>query len=172
LPTEVGLDLDLSTAVAAQARQSAAPTEALVQWDDDRRPAQTGQQRTDAAPPREPTPVEPAAAEPAGAGPRASDEAVLASADPQPPATVPHKVPGPGAFPEENLTQTPTEMSIDIDVGATTDFASTVGRAALRVTSAERTEAGRAKGAASALDLQLDLNQPELNSKQRVQRSA
>jgi hypothetical protein len=174
LPTEVGLDLDLSSVLAAQARQSGAPTEALVQWDDDRRPAQTGQQRTDAAPPRERTPVEPAPAEPAGASPLASD-AVLAAAEPEPPAAVPHKVPGPGAFPEENLTQTPTEVSIDIDVGSTTDFASTVGRPALRVTSAERSEAGRAKGAASALepiDLQLDLDQPELNSKQRRQRSA
>jgi hypothetical protein len=171
LRTEVGLDLDLSSVVAATTPERAATLDARLQSDGDLRPAQREHQRAEAASPDEPAAVQQAPAEAADSR-SPPVEAAMTAADAEPAAASAH---GPAAFPDENLTQTPTEVLIDIDVGATTDFATTVTRAALRVPSAQRAEAARGKGAPAPLepiDLQLDLTQPELASKKRQQRSA
>ena len=57
---------------------------------------------------------------------------------------------------DDQLTQTPTEVSIDIDVGTATDFASTIGRSGPRT-----------KASMDPIDLQLDLSQPQTRSKRR-----
>jgi hypothetical protein len=171
LPTEVGLDLDLSSVVKPAAPDNTPLIDTLEQQADDRLPVQA-RQRTDAAALAEPTPGEPAA----GGSPAADAATAPAALEAERPAAfAPHKGHGAGEFADENLTQTPTEVSIDIDVGATTDFVTTVGWPALRASTPQRPEAGRPRNTAAALepiDLQLDLNQPELNSKKREKRSA
>jgi hypothetical protein len=76
---------------------------------------------------------------------------------------------------DDNLTQTPTEVLIDIDVGTTTGFSPTIDRAGPRL-NPQRPEAERStRNAASKLepiDLQLDLSQPPARSKQRAGRGA
>ena len=192
LPTEAGLDLDLSSALipmqaapfdlleetgsgtaespapapaafagASAAAQAARATEALAQ-----------QVALAPAPeaPAKPVPAPEASTKTAPAG--------AASAKPAPAAEASAKAAKPArdTFPDEQLTQTPTEVLIDIDVGTTTGFSGTIGRpAASRVVPLQRPESDRSRSAAppfEPIDLQLDLSEPESRNKRRGEKSA
>jgi hypothetical protein len=75
---------------------------------------------------------------------------------------------------DNQLTQTPTEVSIDIDVGEPSRISNTVSQPATRVVSLQRPDVER-KNTGPALvpfDLQLDLGQPETKTKPRGEKSA
>jgi len=140
LPTEAGLDLDLSSRIV---------------------------------------PVEPFTADPEPAGaaqttPQAP-QPIVADSLPVPAA---HVVVAP-RFADDQLTQTPTEVSIDIDIGEPSHLAGTVGQPITRVVPLLRPEAERPKNTVTAtlapFDLQLDLDQPETGTggpKPREEKSA
>ena len=81
------------------------------------------------------------------------------------------------AYPETQMTQTPTEVSIDIDVGEPSHPSSAVGPPGTRVVPLQRPDAERKAGAPALapFDLQLDLDQPETGTggpKPREEKSA
>jgi hypothetical protein len=81
----------------------------------------------------------------------------------------------PAPLNEERMTQAPTEVLIDIDVGARTGFPDTNGQPSPRVVPLQRSEAERSRNAEPTLapiDLQLDLNQPETKIKRRQEKLA
>jgi hypothetical protein len=155
LPTEVGLDLDLSTVarggVDANSTLNVPPTRAPVSSEAPQQPVET--------------------TVPAAAVPAKPDERRPSAAVSQPRTDA---ASGQGAeFPDEHLTQTPTEVSIDIDVGTATSFPSTSGLSASRFSLPRRAETAPTSGPATALepiDLQLDLNQPESKTRRRAGR--
>jgi len=162
LQTEVGLDLDLSSVLAA------APEVVLTDL-----LARSSAERA-ASPAQRPAVAAPAEAQAQTA------ESASRVADSAPPAVSPAVGPtrseaaSHGGLFDENLTTTPTEVLLDIDVGTTTGFSHTTDRAAPRL-STQRPDAERARNDASALepiDLLLDLSQPQVRSRQRAGRSA
>jgi len=97
--------------------------------------------------------------------PAAGNAAASSAASTETPAAA--AVPG---LHDEHLTQTPTELSIDIDVGTATGCPNTIGRPATRVVPFERPDPERTRAGVTPLepiDLQLDLTQPETRSKRR-----
>jgi hypothetical protein len=138
LPTEVGLDLDLNTSAAPAPEL----TDLLVPGNTGRAPART---EAPAAATASPAP----AVAPAGAA--RAQEANMPAADLMRPDAG-----GRRDLSDDQLTQTPTELSIDIDVGTATDFASTISRSG-----------PRSKPSMDPIDLQLDLSQPLTRSKRR-----
>ena len=140
LPTEVALDLDLNTAAASAPEL----TDLLTPGNVDRAGARAGEAAA----------LAPAAQPPAAvarpAAPAPVREASMPAADLVRPEA------GRRDLSDDQLTQTPTEVSIDIDVGTATDFASTIGR-----------PGPRTKASMDPFDLQLDLSQPQTRSKRR-----
>jgi hypothetical protein len=154
LPTEVSLDLDLNTTAAATPEL----TDLLVPGNIDRSAPRTNEPAAAASPPVPTAPTK--EAQGAGRAPEAS-----------PPVAdlVYSEGAGRREISDDQLTQTPTEVSIDIDVGTATNFASTVGRSGPRL-HPQRLEAERSRNAPAPLepiDLQLDLNQSQTKSKLR-----
>jgi hypothetical protein len=100
-----------------------------------------------------------------------AEEPVAAAAPAQPPVQA-AKLEGPS---DDNLTQTPTEVLIDIDVGTTTGFSPATVGAAPRLNS-QRPEAERSTrntpSKLEPIDLQLDLSQSQGRSRQRAGRGA
>jgi len=161
LPTEAGLDLDLTSVVAATGAGSER-ADVRPQLRDDPLARRTRQPVAGALSRGEPTPLDKA-----GAG------RVPAATPPPPPVSTPSEARRAVDLSDEQLTQTPTELAIDIDVGTTTDFSSTIGRGAPAVAPARQGESERTAKPPSMLDpidLQLDL--PESKNKPRTQRSA
>ncbi len=177
LPTEVGLDLDLSSVIAR-----AAPADAADVWLDLNEPRVQAAAPAAAAGSRivaetaEPPPVRDSSREhkpslveradpPRSAGGETAKifSAVRSEAAPR------------AGQSDEQLTQTPTEVLIDIDVGATTSFSGMVDRPATRLPPMNGPEAERPRNTSSPLgpiDLQLDLSQPETKTPRRGGRSA
>jgi hypothetical protein len=139
LPTEVGLDLDLNT--------SAAPAPELT---DLLAPGNTGRAPARTEAPAAATVASAAPADPSAAAARAHEASMPAADFGRPDAG------GRRDLSDDQLTQTPTEVSIDIDVGTATDFASTISRSG-----------PRSKPSMDPIDLQLDLSQPLTRSKRR-----
>jgi hypothetical protein len=140
LPTEVGLDLDLNTAVA-----SAPELTDLLAAGDTGRVASRAQESAAASAAQSAAPIKEA-------------EGAARSADAAAPVAHVARTEAAGRreISDDQLTQTPTEVSIDIDVGTATDFASTIGRSGPRT-----------KASMESFDLQLDLSQPQTRSKRR-----
>ncbi len=228
LPTEVGLDLDLSSALIpvegeafdspkteitaqASARSSVPPSRAAeaapaphqfpdesltqapteVSLDIDVGPT-TGLPRSierpaAAAPatwsPAQPIPIERAAApaatevppgwttdfpttvpEPTAPAPSSTHPAAQPSRSAEP-------APAREEFADESLTQAPTEVLLDIDVGTSTGFPSSIERpTAPRIVARQLPGTARAASGGAALgpiDLQLDLSQPDSRNKRR-----
>jgi hypothetical protein len=149
LPTEAGLDLDLNSVAATGADSERADVRRQLR--DDPLARRTRHPVADALSHGEPTPLDKA-----GAG------RVPAATPPPPPVSTPSEARRAVDLSDEQLTQTPTELAIDIDVGTTTDFSSTIGRAAPAV--------AKPPSMLDPIDLQLDL--PEAKNKARTQRSA
>jgi hypothetical protein len=152
LPTEVGLDLDLSSVVAPA--PEVVLTDLLAQG----------------SAPRAVWPTEQPAVAAAAQTPAQAAESPSRVTDSAPPVVVAARSEAArhDGLPDENLTQTPTEVLLDIDVGTTTGFPHTIDRGA-------RPEAERGRNGPSVLepiDLQLDLGQPQARPKQRAGRSA
>jgi hypothetical protein len=141
LPTEVALDLDLNTSAAGAPEL----TDLLKPGDAGRAPTQA-ERRAAAAP----AAASPARAQEAATAARAPDAEPVSVDLARSQAAAQHELA------EDRLTQTPTEVSIDIDVGTATDFATTVGR-----------PGPRTKPSMDPIDLQLDLSQPQTRSKRR-----
>gem|GEM_PF-1600944 len=176
LPTEVGLDLDLSSVIA-----QAAPADAADVWLDLNEPrlqvagaaaagsrtvAETAPQPAARDSSREHKPSLVERADPARSAER--ETAVVVSA-------VRSEAGSRAAQSDEQLTQTPTEVLIDIDVGATTSFSGVVDRPATRLPPMNGPDAERPRNTTSPLgpiDLQLDLSQPETKAPRRGGRSA
>ncbi len=140
LPTEAGLDLDLSSRIV--------PGEPFTP---DPEPAGAAQTTPQASPP------------------------IVADSLPVPAA---HAVVAP-RFADDQLTQTPTEVSIDIDIGEPSHLANTVGQPITRVVPRLHPEPERPRDTVPAtltpFDLQLDLDQPETGTgapKPRKEKSA
>ena len=88
------------------------------------------------------------------------------------PAQEPVEAARPSGPADENLTQTPTEVMIDIDVGTTTSLTDrTVPRPNPQRAEGERGARGAPAGL-GPIDLQLDLSQSQTRSKQRAGRGA
>jgi len=117
LPTEAGLDLDLTSVIAATGAGSER-ADVRPQLRDDPLARRTRQPVADALSRGEPT--------------RSTRRAgrVPAATPPPPPLSTPSEARRAVDLSDEQLTQTPTELAIDIDVGTTTDFSSTIGRGA------------------------------------------
>jgi hypothetical protein len=162
LPTEVALDLDLNTAVAATPEL----TDLIAPGDADRAASRAHEPAASTV-----APVPPAASKEAEASAK-EVEAPARGSDASPRSAVDLPRPdglGRRDLPDDQLTQTPTELSIDIDVGTATDFASTVGRPGPRL-HPQRPESERGRNAPASMDpidLQLDLNQTPAKSKLR-----
>jgi hypothetical protein len=153
LPTEVGLDLDLSTVAMASAPSP------LVEF---HLPAEASRGAAEAW-------QLAAAAPPDGAGPApATPRASIGEGGTRPVVDLAPAKAAAGGFPDEHLTQTPTEVQIDIDVGPTTGFSDTVGRSGGRLGLTRRPEAeAPRKPSLEPIDLQLDLSKPEARIRRR-----
>jgi hypothetical protein len=161
LPTEAGLDLDLSSALI--------PIEASRS--DLLRAMSTGASVLDAPPALGAEALaEPGLASEALAEPALASEALAKEA-----GTPSTAGPGRDAFPDDQLTQSPTEVLIDIDVGTST-VPGAIGRpTSSRVVPLQRPEPDRPRSAAppfEPIDLQLDLSKPESRNKRREEKSA
>jgi hypothetical protein len=110
-----------------------------------------------------------AAAPPDGAGPApATPRASIGEGGTRPVVDLAPAKAAAGGFPDEHLTQTPTEVQIDIDVGPTTGFSDTVGRSGGRLGLTRRPEAeAPRKPSLEPIDLQLDLSKPEARIRRR-----
>ena len=152
LPTEMGLDLDLSSiAMPAAADEPAAVQPPAVA----REPAQHA------------VAEQPAAAR----GPAVAQEVVIAQGQAVAPSSDASK--GSIEFQDEQLTSTPTEISIDIDVGTAIDHPTTNPRGAPRFSLPRRPESEQSVSTPSTIepiDLQLDLDQPETKARRRAGR--
>jgi hypothetical protein len=171
LPTEAGLDLDLSSAlIPIEASRSdlleAMSTGASVLDAPQARAAEAG---------AEPALGAEALAEPALACEALAKQALPSEALAKEGRTPSTAGPGRDAFPDDQLTQTPTEVLIDIDVGTST-VPGAIGRpTSSRVVPLQRPEPDRPRSAAppfEPIDLQLDLSKPESRNKRREEKSA
>jgi hypothetical protein len=192
LPTEAGLDLDLSSALipmqaapfdlleeaGSGATESPAPVPAAFAGASAAAQAVRATEALAKEVELAPAPEAAAKAAPADeelAMPAPAAEA-SAKAAPAAEATAKAAKPGRDTFHDEQLTQTPTEVLIDIDVGTTSGFSGTIGRpTASRVVPLQRPESDRTRSAAppfEPIDLQLDLSQPESRNKRRGEKSA
>jgi hypothetical protein len=156
LPTEVAMDLDLSTLVMPAApmltaeelaaRNAGAPASHAPQ------PGLGDSSQATAAP-----------------GAVAARRAPASDAAPAS-RIVLTELPTRAGFADDQLTQTPTEVSIDIDLGEPSR--NTVNQPATRVVPLQRADAERKNTGPAPFDLQLDLDQPETKNKPRGEKSA
>lgn len=152
LQTEMGLDLDLSSFTMPPAADEPAAVQPPAVA---REPAQHA------------VAEQPAAAR----GPAVAQEVVIAQGQAGAPSSDASK--GSIEFPDEQLTSTPTELSIDIDVGSAIDHPAPITRGAPRLSLPRRPESEQSVNTPSAIepiDLQLDLDQPDTKARRRAGR--
>ena len=163
LPTEMGLDLDLSSVAMPAAPQVVADvgTQGGLDWTSPEvpQPAVSDEPAVDQQPAVAPAPAQSAVAQ----------EVVIVRGHAVAPSSEASK--GPNEFQDEQLTSTPTEVLIDIDVGTVIDEPSTIAREAPRFSLPRRPEPEQPADTPSSLDpidLQLDL--PETKPRRRAGR--